>query len=84
MKNWHYLILLETRFTKDEILEMYLNSTYFGEGAWGVENAARTFCKSVTELTLGESALIAGLPQAPSAYSPFQNLERALKRRELF
>lgn len=77
-------ILLETRFTKDEILEMYLNSTYFGEGAWGVENAARTFFgKSVTELTLGESALIAGLPQAPSAYSPFQNLERALKRREI-
>lgn len=76
-------ILLESRFTKDEILEMYLNSAYFGEGAWGVENAARTyFGKPVTELTLGESTLLAGLPQSPSSYSPFRYLERAKQRRE--
>ena len=63
-------VLLEARYSKEQILELYLNSSYFGEGAYGVESAARTyFGKTVSELSLGESSLLAGLLQAPSAYS---------------
>ena len=61
---------LERRYSKDRILEMYLNQIYFGHGAYGVEAAARTyFGKSVSELNVREGALLAGLPRAPSAYS---------------
>jgi penicillin-binding protein 1A len=75
---------LERRYSKDRILEMYLNQVYFGHGAYGVEAAARTyFGKSVSELTVRESALIAGLPRAPSAYSPFDHAEAAKRRREV-
>lgn len=75
-------ILLEIRYSKDQILEFYLNTSYFGESATGVENAARSFFgKTAADLTLGESALIAGLLQAPSAYNPYRNLDRALDRR---
>jgi penicillin-binding protein 1A len=75
---------LERRYSKDRILEMYLNQVYFGHGAYGVEAAARTyFGKSVSELTVRESALIAGLPRAPSAYSPFDHGEAAKRRREV-
>jgi len=75
-------LLLEARFTKEQILELYLNSSYFGEGSYGVESAAQTyFGKSVSNLTLAESALLAGLLQAPSAYSPYKHPEKALNRR---
>ena len=75
---------LERRYTKDEILELYMNQVYFGSGAYGVESAARLFFgKSVNDLTLSESALIAGMPQAPSRYSPLVNKNRAAKRRNL-
>jgi penicillin-binding protein 1A len=75
---------LERRYTKDEILELYLNQIYLGSGAYGVGSAARIyFGKRMDELTLGESALLAGLPQAPSRYSPLINPERALQRRNL-
>ena len=58
---------LERRYSKDRILEMYLNQIYFGHGAYGVEAAARTyFGKSVSELTSAEAALLAGLPKAPT------------------
>ena len=68
-------VLLEARYSKEQILELYLNSSYFGEGAYGVESAARTyFGKTVSELSLGESSLLAGLLQAPSAYSPYKHL----------
>jgi penicillin-binding protein 1A len=74
---------LERRYTKDRILEMYLNQIYFGHGAYGVEAAARTyFGKSVSELTIREAALIAGLPRAPSSYSPFERADAAKRRRE--
>lgn len=64
---------VERRYTKDEILEMYLNNIFFGEGAYGIQAAAQTFFgKDVSELTLEEGALLAGLPQAPSAYNPFK------------
>src|SRR5258706_2152510 len=73
---------LERRYSKDRILELYLNQIYFGHGAFGVEAAARTFFgKSVGELTLAESALLAGLPKAPTTYSPFDHPEAAKRRR---
>lgn len=73
---------IEKSLTKDQILEMYLNNVYLGSGAYGVQGAAQTyFNKNLNQLTLGEMALIAGLPQAPSVYSPFNNKELAIKRR---
>jgi penicillin-binding protein 1A len=75
---------LERRYSKDRILEMYLNQVYFGNGAYGVEAAARTyFGKSVGELTVREAALLAGLPRAPSSYSPFEHADAARRRREI-
>jgi len=75
---------LERRYSKTRILEMYLNQVYFGHGAYGVEAAARTyFGKSVSELTLQESALLASLPRAPSTYSPFEHPDAARRRREV-
>ena len=75
---------LERRYPKERILEMYLNQVYFGHGAYGVEAAARTFFgKSVSELSVRESALLAGLPRAPTTYSPFERAELAKRRREL-
>ncbi len=60
-------------FSKDEILFLYLNQIYLGHGAYGVESAAETyFGKSVSQLNIAECALLAGLPQAPSKYSPFR------------
>jgi penicillin-binding protein 1A len=73
---------IERRYTKDEILQLYLNQVYFGSGAYGVEAAARTFFgKPANELTLAECALIAGMPKSPSRYSPLVNKSLALKRR---
>jgi penicillin-binding protein 1A len=75
---------LERRYSKDRILEMYLNQVYFGHGAYGVEAAARTyFGKSVSELTVQEAALVAALPRAPSSYSPFEHPQIAKQRRDL-
>ena len=72
------------RFSKDEILSMYLNQTYFGQMSIGVEAAAQTyFGKSVTELDLAESALLAGLPQAPSLYNPFVDMDAARERQKI-
>lgn len=73
---------IEYRYTKDEILEMYLNQVNMGSGAYGVEAAARTyFGKNVEELTLPECALLAGLPRAPNKYSPYRNADKAKDRR---
>ncbi len=73
---------IEQRFTKQEILYLYLNQIYFGRGAYGIGEAARTYYdKSVAELTISEGAQLAGLPKAPSRYSPFINPERAEDRR---
>ena len=75
-------VRLELVFTKDEILEMYLNQIYYGHGTYGVEAAARNyFGKSVKDLTIAECAMIASLPKAPNNYSPYRNPKRALKRR---
>lgn len=72
---------LSRRYSKDEILELYLNETYYGSMAYGVEAAALTyFGKHVRDLDLAECALLAGLPQAPTAYNPLENLEAARQR----
>ena len=73
---------IEKTISKDKILEMYLNNVYLGSGAYGVKGAAKIyFNKNLNELTLPEMALIAGLPQAPSVYSPYNNIDLAKKRR---
>ena len=74
---------LNRRFSKEDILEMYLNSVYFGEGAFGAENASLAyFGKSADELTLSESALLVGILPAPSAYSPLSNDDTNALRRQ--
>lgn len=75
-------VRIEKTIPKDKILEMYLNNVYLGSGAYGVEGASEIyFNKHLKDLTLAESALLAGLPQAPSVYSPFHDKELAMKRR---
>jgi penicillin-binding protein 1C len=72
---------LTQRYSKDEILAFYLNQTYYGGMAYGVEAAAQTyFGKSASDLDLAECAMLAGLPQAPSLYDPFTDLDAAKKR----
>ena len=75
---------IDKTFSKAEILYLYLNQIYLGHGAYGVEAAAENyFGKSAKELNLAECAILAGLPQAPSRYSPFRNRERA-KQRQIY
>jgi penicillin-binding protein 1A len=82
LKEAFLALQIERRYTKDEILELYLNQVYFGSGAYGVEAAAQIFFgKPVQDLTLAECALIAGMPKSPSRYSPLINPSLALKRR---
>ncbi len=73
---------LERHYSKDRLLEIYLNQIYLGHGAYGVEAAARTyFGTSVQELTLSQAALLAALPRAPGNYSPFEHPDVARRRR---
>jgi penicillin-binding protein 1A len=73
---------IEQSFTKDEILYLYLNQIYFGSGAWGVGQAARTYYgKDAQSLSISEAALLAGLVQRPSAYDPTRNPSSAERRR---
>ncbi|MFB3118373.1 MAG: transglycosylase domain-containing protein, partial [Myxococcota bacterium] len=73
---------IEKRFTKQEILYLYLNQIYFGNGAYGIGEAAQTyFAKDGKDLTVSEGAMLAGLPKAPSRYSPFHNSKEAETRR---
>jgi penicillin-binding protein 1A len=75
-------VRMEHLLSKDEILEIYLNQTYYGHGAYGVEAASNVyFGKNVGGLTLAEAALLASLPKAPTAYSPYNAPDRALRRR---
>jgi len=76
-------IQLERSFSKEQILTLYLNQIYLGHGAYGVEAAARIyFDKPAKDLTIAESAILAGLPQAPSRYSPVSHLDLAMQRQE--
>ena len=73
---------IEHRHTKDEILELYLNQIYFGQGAYGVQAAAKTyFGKNVEDLDLNECAMLAGIPKSPNYYSPLNNLKAAQERK---
>ena len=75
---------IEREFSKQEILEMYLNKVYFGDGLYGVEAASRGyFGKHASDLSIDEGALLAGLIQSPSSYAPTANLERAIARRNV-
>ncbi|HHY91899.1 MAG TPA: penicillin-binding protein, partial [Firmicutes bacterium] len=75
---------LEARYSKEQILRMYLNTIYFGHGAYGVEVAAQTyFGKHARDLTLGEAAILAGIPRSPASYSPYLNPSGALERRQV-
>ncbi len=75
-------VQVEQQFTKEEILEMYLNQVPYGGSAYGIEEASKTFFgKHAKELTIDEAAFLAGLPQAPSLYSPYINPDLAVKRR---
>lgn len=75
-------VRMEENLTKEEILNLYLNQIYLGHGAYGIEAAAKVyFGVGADKLTLAQSALLAGLPQAPSAYDPYRRPEEALKRR---
>jgi penicillin-binding protein 1A len=77
-------IWLETKFSKKQILSLYLNRVFFGEGAYGIEAASqRYFNKPASKLSLGEAALLAGLMKGPSRYSPVSETERAQKRATL-
>ncbi len=74
---------MEHLYSKDQILEVYLNQIYLGSGSYGVEAASRTyFGKSVNDLELPEVALMAGLPQLPERYSPLNNMDKAKRRRD--
>lgn len=75
-------LVLEQKFSKEEIMEAYLNQVYFGEGAYGVEAASQVyFKKAARELTLAESAMIVGLARGPQLFSPYRSMEAALARR---
>lgn len=74
---------LERIYTKDQLLEMYLNTIYMGHGAYGIDSAAKSyFAKSPGQLTITESAVLAGLVAAPETYSPFRNPDRSKTRRD--
>ena len=76
--------LIEHNLTKPQILELYLNVIYLGNGTYGVEAASRDlFGKSVKKVTLSEAATLAALPKGPSSYTPRRSLERAKRRRDL-
>lgn len=75
---------MEASLSKDEILQLYINQIYFGNGAYGLESAAKTFFgKTADQLNLPECALLAGLPKGPDKYSPYRHRDRAIRRRNL-
>ncbi|MFC5406308.1 transglycosylase domain-containing protein [Cohnella soli] len=86
-RKWKELLLaqkIEKTYDKPQIIAMYLNQIYFGEGAWGIQKAADVyFGVSVNRLTLSQSAMLAGILKAPSALSPFTHKEKALQRRDV-
>jgi penicillin-binding protein 1A len=83
IKEAYIALQIEKQYTKDEILELYLNTIYFGHGAYGIEAAARTyFGKHIDELSLGECAVIVGLVRNPSVYSPIDNIDNSYTVRD--
>lgn len=79
-----YTIEIESHYSKDEILEGYLNTINYGHGKYGIETASKYyFGKSAKDLTLAEAAMLTGIPKSPSNYSPFVNLEKATQRQQI-
>lgn len=75
---------IERKYTKDEILQMYMNQIYFGQGAYGIQTASKVyFGKDVKDLDLAQCALIAGLPNSPNYYSPFRSVDAAKSRQSV-
>lgn len=84
IKEAMYTTQLEMKYSKDEILEMYLNQIYYGHGAYGIEAASRYFFnKSADELSLAESSMLAGIPKGPKYYSPLNDMHNAKRRQSL-
>ncbi|EGW41638.1 PBP1A family penicillin-binding protein [Desulfosporosinus sp. OT] len=84
IKEAAYAFKIELTLSKDQILEEYLNQIYFGEGRWGIQNAAQYyFGKNVQDLNSAESATLAGVPKAPSLFNPVKDKEKALERRNV-
>lgn len=84
LKEAAYALKIETVLNKDEILTAYLNQIYFGEGRWGLQNAAQLyFGKNAEKLTLEEASLLAGMVKAPTTYSPLSNKQKSLERRNV-
>ncbi|MDA3130006.1 transglycosylase domain-containing protein [Aliibacillus thermotolerans] len=79
-----YALRLEAHYDKEDILEGYLNTIYFGHGAYGIEAASRLyFDKSASELNIAEASFLAGIPKGPSHYSPFNHYDRAKERQKI-
>lgn len=79
-----YTIRIEMSYTKNEILEGYLNTIYYGEGAYGIQAASQFyFGKNAADISLPEAAMLAGIPKGPSIYSPLASMEKAKERQEL-
>lgn len=84
LKEAKYTAQLEMKYSKDQILEMYLNEIYYGHGAYGIESASLMyFGKSAKDLTLAESAMLAGIPKGPTYYSPYNQPENSAKRQRI-
>ena len=84
LKELFLAIEIEKQYTKNEILEMYLNNAYFGNGVWGVEDAShKYFGKNASDVSLTEAATIAGMLKAPTTYNPRDSMENALSRRNI-
>lgn len=82
VKELLYALRLEMHYSKDEILESYINSIYYGHGVYGLKNAASFyFGKHVNELSVAETALLIGIPNGPSLYSPYISIPQATKKR---
>ncbi|MDT2830200.1 PBP1A family penicillin-binding protein [Vagococcus carniphilus] len=76
-------IEMEKEYTKDEILEMYLNKSYFGNGVWGIQDASKKyFGKDAKDVTIDEAAVLAGMLKGPSIYNPIDSMENAIARRD--
>ena len=84
IKELFYSIELEKKYSKDEILEIYVNTSYFGAGYYGIGPAAQGYYgKTPEKLSLNEAAFLAGVPNAPSAYNPYEHYELAVQRRNI-
>src|SRR5205807_5292936 len=84
LNEWQLALQIERYYTKNQIMELYANHIFLGANAYGIEAGAETyFGKEAKDLTIGEAALLAGIPKAPSEYAPLINPVKAKERRDL-